>query len=74
VGELVKQKDIEIKVLRKRLNLPKAQHVQTRIEGHMRKNINSIIIWLKIKKAITRLQEENERLQEENETLKNQQD
>jgi hypothetical protein len=29
MGELVKQKDTEIKVLRKRLNLPEAQHVQT---------------------------------------------
>jgi hypothetical protein len=29
MGELVKQKDTKIKVLRKRLNLPKSQHVQT---------------------------------------------
>jgi hypothetical protein len=29
MGELVKQKDIEIEVLKKKLNLPEAQDVQT---------------------------------------------
>jgi hypothetical protein len=30
VGDLIKKKDTDIKVLKKRLNIPKAQHVQTR--------------------------------------------
>jgi len=30
VGDLIKKKDTNIKVLKKRLNIPEAQHVQTR--------------------------------------------
>jgi hypothetical protein len=73
MGELVKQKDTKIKVLRKRINLHESQHVQTpELQSIHEEKENLYHQWVESKKFIATLQSENEKLHEENETLRNQ--
>lgn len=74
MGELVKQKDNKIKVLKMRLNLLEAQHWQTaELQAIHEEKEQPYHQLVKSKKALTRLQIKNERLQVENETFINQQ-
>jgi hypothetical protein len=59
--------------LRKRLNLPEAQHVKTlELQANHEEKQKLYHQLVERNKVIARLQGENDRIQEENETLKNQ--
>jgi hypothetical protein len=73
MGELVKQKDTEVKFLKKMLDLSKYQHVQTpKLQASYEEEEQLYHQLNESKRITTQLQNENERLREENEIIKSQ--